>query len=97
MISTELQTLTFRNPQIDTIGHFFGFFLLSWLLHSGFKLSLLPLSFSLTIYAALTELGQWYLGFRNAEFSDFLADVAGILTFMLLRWVRLMIKHTGRQ
>ena len=94
MLSTDLQVLLFRNPQIDTIGHFIGFFFLCWLLHSGFKLPLIPLSASLCIYAGLTELGQWYLGFRNAEFTDFFADIAGIISFVLCRWLLLMFRHS---
>jgi len=93
-VSGDLRKLFFRSPQIDTIGHFFGFFFLSWLLHSGLKFPLIPLSIALVVYAGLTEIGQWYLGFRNAELSDFVADVIGITAFVLFRWILLMVRHS---
>ncbi len=74
-------TSNIRYPQIDTIGHFTSFFMLSWLVHSLIKVPLTITILTLSFYGALTELGQLYLGFRNGELIDFLADVAGILFF----------------
>ena len=42
---------------------------------------------TLSFYAALTEIGQYYLGFRNGEFRDFVADVMGIIIFIFLYWL----------
>jgi len=39
----------------------------------------------ITFYAALTEVGQYYLGFRSADFSDFIADMVGIMLFITLK------------
>lgn len=85
LLPTELKRLVFRSPQIDTIGHFIGFFILAWLIHSLIKLTLLETLITLSFYGALSELGQYYLGFRNGEFSDFFADIAGIISFILLK------------
>ena len=82
---SEFKRIVFRSPQIDTIGHFISFFILAWLLHSFLKLSLTETFFTLSFYGALSELGQYYLGFRNGEFSDALADIAGITFFILLK------------
>jgi len=85
LLPTELKNAVFRSPQIDTIGHFIGFFVLAWLMHSLLKTTRALTFFSLSFYGALSELGQYYLGFRNGEFSDFFADVAGISFFILLK------------
>jgi hypothetical protein len=68
------------------------FFVLTWLVASIIKLSLLSTFFTLSFYAALSELGQYYLGFRNAEFSDFYADIAGISLYLLLKYAYLKYK-----
>ncbi len=72
--------------QIDTIGHFVGFFALTWLLDRLLKLPLAELIMTLCCYAALTEIAQFYLGFRNGEVADFVADVLGICLYPLLKW-----------
>lgn len=74
-----------RYPQIDTIGHFTSFFILTWLVHSPLKVPLVIAVLTVIFYGALTELGQLYLGFRNGEVIDFLADVAGVLFFTLIK------------
>lgn len=85
LLPTELKNAVFRSPQIDTIGHFIGFFVFAWLLHSLLKITLILTFFTLVFYGALSELGQYYLGFRNGEYSDFFADIAGIAFFILLK------------
>jgi len=85
LLPTELKNAVFRSPQIDTISHFIGFFVLAWLMHSLLKTTLALTFFTLSFYGALSELGQYYLGFRNGEFSDFFADVAGISFLILLK------------
>jgi VanZ family protein len=86
LLSTDLNALAFRGVQIDTIGHFFGFFMLTWFIHQTLKLSLLELVMALSGYAALTEIAQFYLGFRNGEISDFMADILGISFYALVKW-----------
>jgi len=90
VFSNEIRSLVFRNTQIDTIGHFIGFFCLTWLLSSFVKLPAPALLLSLVAYAALSEWGQYYLGFRNGEMKDFVADLVGIFTFFALKWVWLV-------
>jgi VanZ family protein len=92
LLPAELKKIVFRSPQIDTIGHFIGFFILAWLVHSLIKLTLIETFITLIFYGALSELGQYYLGFRNGEFSDFYADIAGISSFMLLKLLYLVYK-----
>ena len=87
MFSSEIRSIVFKNTQIDTIGHFIGFFCLTWLLSSFVKLPTQALVLALVAYAALTELGQYYLGFRNAEMKDFIADLIGIFLFLLFKWI----------
>jgi len=85
LLPIELKNAVFRSPQIDTIGHFIGFFVFAWLMHSLLKTTLISTFFTLAFYGALSELGQYYLGFRNGEFSDFFADIAGIVFFISLK------------
>ncbi|MFT7007945.1 MAG: VanZ family protein [Colwellia sp.] len=92
LLPAELKKIVFRSPQIDTIGHFIGFFILAWLVHSLIKLTLIETFITLIFYGALSELGQYYLGFRNGEFSDFYADIAGISSFILLKLLYLVYK-----
>ncbi|WP_114326008.1 VanZ family protein [Candidatus Colwellia aromaticivorans] len=94
LLPVELKKIVFRSPQIDTIGHFIGFFILAWLIHSLIKLTLVETLITLSFYGALSELGQYYLGFRNGEFSDFFADIAGISSFILLKLLYLAYKKT---
>ncbi len=92
LLPDAIKKLIFRSPQIDTIGHFIGFFVLTWLVSSILKFSLLNTLFTLSFYAALSELGQYYLGFRNAEFSDFFADIAGVSLYLFLKYTYLRYK-----
>lgn len=97
VFSDELRSIVFKNTQIDTVGHFIGFFCLAWLVSSLGKLPLLPATLSLIVYAALSELGQYYLGYRNGEFKDFFADLGGILLFVLLKWCWLVYRKPQQQ
>jgi len=92
LLPEEIKKLVFRSPQIDTIGHFIGFFILTWIVFSLLKFSMWKTLLTLSFYAALSELGQYYLGFRNGEFSDFFADVAGISLYLLLKYSHLKYK-----
>lgn len=79
-----------ENTRIDTIGHFIGFFLLTWLLTSLAKLPTSIAAITLVFYAAASEFGQAYLGFRNGEFSDFVADIVGVGCFIFVLWFKLI-------
>jgi VanZ family protein len=92
LLPAELKKIVFRSPQIDTIGHFISFFILAWIVHSLIKLTLLKTLITLSFYGALSELGQYYLGFRNGEFSDFFADITGISLFIVLKLLYLAYK-----
>ncbi|MEW6990103.1 VanZ family protein [Colwelliaceae bacterium 6441] len=86
----DFQAIIKRSTQTDSIGHIISFFMLTWLLSGVFKFPIFNLGTCLVLYAALTELGQLYLGFRNGEISDFLADVFGIALFMMIKWLRIV-------
>ena len=86
IFSTDIRAVLFEHTKIDTIGHFIGFFCLSLLLNSIFKIPLLTTVFCLIFYAVLSEIGQYYLGYRNGEFRDVVADIVGILFFAILKW-----------
>lgn len=87
---SELRSLLIQHTKIDSWGHLIGFFFLMWILHSLVKLPLLNTAICVIFYAALSEIGQYSLGFRNGEFRDFVADVVGVLLFMLLKWISMV-------
>ena len=87
LLNAEIRKLVFRFPKIDTVGHFISFFSLTWVVHSIIKLPIKVTLITLVFYAGLTELGQAYLGFRTGEFTDFLADIVGIATFVVLKYI----------
>lgn len=91
--SDEFRRLVFRSTQIDSIGHIIGFFGLTWVLHSILKLPLFNTMLTVTFYGALTEIGQFYLGFRSGEFNDFFSDLVGIALFGIIRWSILMYRN----
>ena len=68
---------------LDKTGHFIGFFLLSWILDTILKLRVITSIISIIIYAGLTEVTQEFLGFRNGQLSDFIADALGCLCYFL--------------
>lgn len=78
-----------KNTQIDSISHFIGFFFLTWLLNGVLKFPLMNVVIALCFYGALTEWGQLYLGFRNAEIKDYISDVLGVLSFAFLKWCKI--------
>lgn len=86
------QSIFARIVKLDSVGHIIGFFFLTLLLHKFTKLHSFSLVITLILYAALTEVGQYYLGFRNGELSDFFADITGIGCFLLLKWCLLIRK-----
>lgn len=93
-IFDDFRNVLFINTQADTIGHAFGFFFLIWLLHSLIKLPLFTIALCLIFYGALTEMGQYYLGYRNAELRDFIADIIGILFFVFLKCLHIVYSNT---
>jgi len=90
LLSNDFKNLILLSTRIDTIGHFIGFFLLTWFLNKAIKLPMTQLFFALILYAGLTEIGQFYLGFRNGEISDFVADIVGISLYAVIKWARLV-------
>ena len=95
--SPEFRRLAFRSTEIDSIGHIISFFALTWVLHSILKLPLFNTMLTVTFYGLLTELGQYYLGFRSAQLSDFYADLIGIALFAVIRWSILMYRNRSSQ
>jgi VanZ family protein len=91
--SVDFRRLAFRSTQIDSIGHIISFFCLTWVLHSILKLPLLNTTLTVAFYGLLTELGQYYLGFRSAQVSDFISDLIGIALFGMIRWFILMYRN----
>jgi VanZ family protein len=91
--SEDLRRLVFRSTEIDSIGHIIRFFCLTWVLHSILKLPLFNTMLTVAFYGILTELGQYYLGFRSAQVSDFISDLIGIALFGFIRWAILIYRN----
>lgn len=86
-LSYDVKVQSFLFPKVDSVGHCVGFFFLTWILNTLIKSSTLNLVLCLVLYSALTEIGQHYLGFRNGEFRDFIADTLGIGFFMVFHCI----------
>jgi len=87
LIPEQLKDIFINKIQIDTVGHIFGFFGLTWILVRLVKLPLFNTVICLYFYSVLTELSQYYLGFRNGEFVDVIADVVGVSLFAITHWL----------
>ena len=76
---------------IDKVAHFGIFAVLTALLWKGFKLAPLPAFLLLGIYGGAVELAQHYFTSRTGDWWDWLADIAGVVAFYLVRalWHRL--------
>lgn len=95
--SADFRRIAFRSTEIDSIGHIISFFCLTWVLHSILKLPLFNTMLTVAFYGVLTELGQYYLGFRSAQVSDFISDLIGIALFAIIRWSILMYRNRSSQ
>lgn len=91
-VAQDYQHILMLSTRIDSIGHMVGFFLLAWFLNGVLKFEFISLIACLIFYSAATELGQLYLGFRNGEISDFVADLIGIALFSLIKWSLMMYR-----
>ncbi|MBA6230662.1 MULTISPECIES: hypothetical protein [unclassified Colwellia] len=87
LIPGDFKTSVINKIQIDTIGHIIGFFGLTLLLVGLLKLPLINTVICLFFYSGLTELSQYYLGFRRGEFFDFIANIVGVSLFAIFYWV----------
>lgn len=83
----EAEHIIKESMEIDFIGHFLGFFFLTWFLQAKLSLPLINIGVCMIFYGAVTELSQLYLGFRNGEISDFIADVLGISLYVTIKWI----------
>jgi len=84
---------------LSYVYHFFVFFWLAFFLGiaitRGKNINLiLPSVFLATIYAVFDEIHQLFVPFRACSFSDFLIDLAGILTASLLYLATIRIRNS---
>lgn len=70
---------------IDKVAHFGIFAVLTALLWKGFRLAPLPAFLLLGVYGGGIELAQHYFTRRTGDWWDWLADIAGIVGFYLVR------------
>jgi VanZ family protein len=99
-LAYDVKKQMFLFPPVDSVGHCVGFFFLTWILSSLIKHSLFNLTLCLILYSALTEVGQYYLGFRNGEFRDFIADTLGIGLFVIIQYIfmnKAMLFNNGKK
>ena len=71
-------------PHLDKIAHFIVFAGLTLLVDLAFRLPLLICFVLLTGYGISVELVQGYLPQRDASIADIIADMAGIVSYLLL-------------
>jgi hypothetical protein len=96
LMPSDLKMALLNKIQIDTIGHIIGFFGLTLIVVRVIKLPLINTVICLFFYSALTELCQYYLGFRSGEFFDFIADVVGVSLFAIFQWLLIFYGNPQR-
>lgn len=69
----------------DKVFHFAIFFVLSGLIWKGYRASCWKITLLLACYGALIEVVQEHFTRRTGDFWDWVADMAGVLTFFILR------------
>jgi hypothetical protein len=72
---------------LDKVAHFAIFAVLATLLWKGFKLSPVNAIVLLGSYGGAIELLQHNFTRRNGDWLDFLADIAGVFSFYLVRFL----------
>lgn len=70
---------------LDKVAHFGIFMVLSGLFWKGFRAAFWKIALLLAIYGALIEVVQEHYTRRTGDFWDWVADMAGVLAFFLLR------------
>jgi len=68
----------------DKVGHFLIFFSLALLLDLSFKLTINKSLIILSAYGVLIEVMQSFLPYRDASAGDILADILGVVVYLLL-------------
>jgi hypothetical protein len=72
---------------IDKVAHFGIFAVLAALMWKGFKFSPLTAFLLLGTYGGAIELMQHYFTRRHGDWFDLLADVSGVVSFYLVRFL----------
>ncbi|MCC5450965.1 VanZ family protein [Rheinheimera sp. UJ51] len=75
----------FKIENLDKVAHFGIFFVLSGLIWKGFRAVFWKILLLLAIYGALIEVIQENYTRRTGDFWDWVADMAGVLTFFVVR------------
>lgn len=70
---------------MDKVAHFGIFFVLSGLVWKGFRPTCWKIVLLMAFYGVLVEVVQENYTQRNGDFWDWLADMAGVLAFFLIR------------
>lgn len=74
-------------PQFDKYVHFGIFLVLTALFWKSLKPAVWKLILVMAIYGALVEVVQEYFTRRTGDVWDWVADMAGVLTFFVLRGI----------
>lgn len=80
----EVSTKSIAIGHIDKVAHFGVFFVLTAILSKALKAPIWFYVCVLGIYGAGVELVQGTLPHRQASFADFIADVAGIIAYLVI-------------
>ncbi|WP_185745621.1 VanZ family protein [Pseudoalteromonas sp. J010] len=84
-------------PHVDKVAHFGVFFILAFISHHAFKFKVWFHLLLLSLYGAGIEWMQDSLPYRQASTADFIADVAGAVSYFVLFyfWARWRKKQHG--
>lgn len=92
LFAKEVDTSAFKFDNIDKVAHFGIFFVLTACLRRAIKAPIWVYALALAAYGAGVELMQAQLPHRQASFADFIADVAGVIAYLVFHQVTFGIK-----
>ncbi|WP_171044998.1 VanZ family protein [Pseudoalteromonas rubra] len=95
LFAKEIQTNQIvRFEHADKVAHFGVFFILAFFSHHAFRFKIWFHLVLLTLYGAGIEWMQDSLPYRQASWGDFMADLAGAISYFAAYWI--YCRKTGK-
>ena len=86
LAAIEIQSNKIEIPYFDKFLHFSIFLFLAWLMDRSTEESIFhnkSYIYFLIVYAVGIEVMQFFIPYRSAEFYDLVADLAGMLVYLI--------------
>lgn len=87
LFAKEVKDITQLFPHVDKVGHFGIFFILTGIMHHAIKAPVWVYTLLLICYAGSIEIMQNNLPSRIGSWSDFTADLVGVIFYFCSYWI----------